>query len=270
MAKVALSAVDDDGAERNMILENPDWNFEHIKINAAKKWNEELSKIKVSSSDKNKLSIFYTAMYHCMIHPNIYNDVDGRYRGRDLQIHQTDHNYYTVFSLWDTFRAWHPLMTIIDEERVTDFIRTFLLQYEQGGLLPVWELAANETECMIGYHAVSVIADAMMKGIKGFDYEKALEACKFSAEQRNRFGLGAYIDKGFLEVEDEHESVSKTLEYAYDDWCIAQMAKLLGKEDDYNTYMHRSQSWKNLFDPVTGFIRPRSNGGWLNPLTLLK
>jgi len=265
MAKVALSAVDDDGAERNMILENPDWNFEHIKINAAQKWNEELSKIKVSSSDKNKLTVFYTAVYHCMMHPNIYNDVDGRYRGRDLQIHQTDHNYYTVFSLWDTFRTWHPLMTIIDSARTVDFIRTFLLQYEQGGLLPVWELAANETECMIGYHAVSVIADAMMKGIKGFDYEKAFEACKFSAEQRNRFGLGAYIDKGFLEAEDEHESVSKTLEYAYDDWCIAQMAKLLGKEDDYNTYMQRSQSWKNLFDPVTGFIRPRSNGGWLNP-----
>jgi predicted alpha-1,2-mannosidase len=263
--KTALSAVDAEGANRNMMIENPEWNFEGIKNASAELWNKELSKIRVRSSDTNKLTIFYTALYHCMLQPNIYNDVDGRYRGRDLMIHQTDHDYYTVFSLWDTFRAWHPLMTIIDEKRTADFIRTFLLQYEQGGLLPVWELSSNETECMIGYHAVSVIADAMMKGIKGFDYDKAFEACMKSAEAVNRYGLGAYMDKGFLEAEDEHESVSKTLEYAYDDWCIAQMAKQLGRTEEYDRYMERSQSWKNLFDPVTGFIRPRSNGGWLKP-----
>jgi predicted alpha-1,2-mannosidase len=263
LVKTALSAVDNEGAARNMMLENQDWNFENIRAQADQVWNKELSKIKVSSADKNKLIIFYTALYHCMIHPNIYNDVDGRYRGRDLRIHQTDHNYYTVFSLWDTFRAWHPLLSIIDEKRTVDFIRTFLLQYEQGGLLPVWELAANETECMIGYHAVSVIADAMMKGFKGFDYEMAYEACKKSAEKRERYGLAAYIDKGFLETEDEHESVSKTLEYAYDDWCIAQMAKLLNRTEDFNQYLIRSQSWKNLFNPANGFIQPRTNGGWL-------
>ena len=265
LVKTALSAVDSDGADRNMMMENPEWNFENIKAAAQDVWNQELSKIKVNSSDTDKLTVFYTALYHCMLQPNIYNDVDGRYRGRDLMIHQTDHDYYTVFSLWDTFRAWHPLMTIIDEKRTVDFIRTFILQYEQGGLLPVWELSSNETECMIGYHAVSVIADAMMKGIKGFDYEKAFEACVKSAEAADRYGLGDYINKGFLESEDEHESVSKTLEYAYDDWCIAQMAKQLGKTEEYERYAERAQSWKNLFDPVTGFIRPRSNGGWQKP-----
>jgi len=264
--KVSLSAVDEEGAKKNMEAEIPGWNFEGTLIDAQDAWNKELSKIQVQSEDENKLTIFYTALYHCMIQPNVYSDVDGRYRGRDMQIHKTDgFTYYTVFSLWDTFRAWHPLMTLIDEKRTVDFIKTFLAEYEQGGLLPVWELSSNETECMIGYHSVSVMADAMMKGIQGFDYSKALEAAKKSAETRERYGLGAYIDKGFLEAEDENESVSKTLEYAYDDWCIAQMAKQLNREDDYKTYMERSQSWKNMFDPITGFIRPRSNGGWLKP-----
>lgn len=265
LVKVALSAVDYDGAMNNLKSEADHWDFEKVKQDAKNLWNKELSKIEVESNDRDKLTIFYTALYHCFIQPNIYNDVDGRYRGRDLKIHTADHDYYTVFSLWDTFRAWHPLMTIIDEKRTVDFIKTFLLQYEQGGLLPVWELSSNETECMIGYHAVSVIADAITKGIKGFDYEKALEACKKSADSRNRFGLGAYIDKGFLELEDEHESVSKTLEYAYNDWCIAQIAQQLGKEDDYKTYYKRSQAWRNLINPENGFMNQRSNGGFQKP-----
>ena len=186
---------------------------------------------------------FYTALYHCFIQPNIYNDVDGRYRGRDFKIHKAEgFNYYTVFSLWDTFRAYHPLMTIIDRKRTLDFIKTFLAEYEQGGMLPVWELSSNETECMIGYHSVSVIADASVKGITGFNLDQALDAMKKSAESRNRFGLGAYIDKGMIETDDDGENVSRTLEYAYDDWCIAQVAKLLHKENEYRTYMDRSQS----------------------------
>jgi len=156
-------------------------------------------------------------------------------------------------------------MTIIDRKRTLDFIKTFLAQYEQGGLLPVWELSSNETECMIGYHSVSVIADAAVKGINGFDMEKAFEAMKKSAEARNRYGLGAYMDKGMIETDDDGENVSRTLEYAYDDWCIAQMALLLKKDSDYKLYMERSQYWKNLFDPVSGFIRPRKNGGWYEP-----
>lgn len=265
MVKVALSAVDYDGAMKNMKAEADHWDFEQTKQEARNLWNKELSKIEVTSSDKGKLTVFYSALYHCFIQPNIYNDVDGRYRGRDLKIHQADHDYYTVFSLWDTFRAWHPLMTMIDVKRTVDFIKTFLLQYEQGGLLPVWELSSNETECMIGYHAVSVIADAITKGIKGFDYEKALEACKKSAEARDRFGLGAYMDKGFLELEDEHESVSKTLEYAYNDWCIAQIAQQLGKDEDYKRFYKRSQSWRNLINPENGFMNQRSNGGFQKP-----
>jgi hypothetical protein len=220
----------------------------------------------VSGGTNEQMKNFYTALYHCFIQPNIYNDVDHRYRGRDNQIHTAiGFDYYTVFSLWDTFRAWHPLMTIIDRKRTSDFIKTFLAQYEQGGLLPVWELSSNETECMIGYHSVSVIADAVSKGITDYNLEKVFEAMKKSAESADRFGLGAYMSKGFLETDDEHESVSKTLEYCYDDWCIAQVAKQLNRDSDYKRYMTRSQGWKNLFDREKTFIRPRKNGGWYEP-----
>jgi predicted alpha-1,2-mannosidase len=266
LAKVSLSSVSEDGARKNMDSELPKWDFEKVKEEAHDAWQKELSKIEVSGGTEEQTKIFYTALYHCFLQPNIYNDVDGQYRGRDLKIHIAEgFNYYTVFSLWDTFRAWHPLMTIIDRNRTLDFIKTFLAQYEQGGLLPVWELSSNETECMIGYHSVSVIADAALKGITGFDMEKAFEAMKKSAMMGDRYGLGAYMEKGCLSADDESESVSKTLEYAYDDWCIAQMARLLNKEKEYQYFMERSQSWKNLFDPQSGFIRPRKNGGWLEP-----
>lgn len=265
MTKVALSPVTIEGAEKNMMAECPHWDFEKIKEEAEGHWNNELDKIDVTSSDKNKLKIFYTALYHTMIQPNVAMDVDSMYRGRDDKLHKAHgFTYYSVFSLWDTFRAAHPLYTIIDQKRTADFINTFLAQYEQGGRLPVWELSGNETDCMIGYHSVSVIADAMVKGIKGFDYEKAYEASKHSA-MLDHFGLKAYKEKGFISMEDEHESVSKTLEYAYDDWCIAQMAKLLKKESDHEYFMKRSQSWKNVFDPETGFMRPKKNGGWFSP-----
>jgi predicted alpha-1,2-mannosidase len=266
LVKVALSSVSDSGANRNMQTELPHWDFEKVKKQAHDAWQKELSVIEVSGGTDEQMKNFYTALYHCMVVPNIYSDVDGQYRGRDNQIHPADgFDYYTVFSLWDTFRAWHPLMTIIDRKRTHDYIETFLAQYRQGGLLPVWELSSNETECMIGYHSVPVIVDAAIKGITNFDMEKALEAMKKSAESKTRYGLGAYMDHGFLSMEDEGENVSKTLEYAYDDWCIAQMAKLLHHDADYNRYMERSQYWKNLFDPATGFIRPRKNGGWLTP-----
>ncbi len=266
LVKVALSSVSEYGAGKNMETELPHWDFDRVKMEAHDAWQKELTKIEVSGGTDEQMKIFYTALYHTMIQPNIYNDVDGHYRGRDLKIHQADgFNYYSVFSLWDTFRAWHPLMTIIDRKRTLDYIKTFLAQYEQGGLLPVWELSSNETECMIGYHSVSVIADAAVKGITGFNMEEAFEAMKKSAESRDRYGLAAYMDKGCLSVEDEANSVSKTLEYAYDDWCIAQMAQLLHHEKDYQYFMERSQSWKNLYDPETGFIRPRKNGGWLQP-----
>ncbi|NHN25457.1 alpha-mannosidase [Flavobacterium jejuense] len=264
LVKVSLSPTSYEGAKLNS-SEIKHWDFEKVKKDAEALWNKELSKIEVSSNDKDKLAVFYTALYHTMMQPNIAQDLDGKYRGRDNKIHTAEgFDYYTVFSLWDTFRGAHPLYTLIDKKRTSDYINTFLKQYEQGGRLPVWELASNETDCMIGYHSVSVIADAMVKGIKGFDYEKAFEASKASA-MRDVLGLEAYKRQGFISIDDDHESVSKTVEYAYDDWCIAQMAQILNKPKEYEYFMKRSQNWKNLFDWETGFIRPKKNGGWDKP-----
>lgn len=265
LVKVALSPTGYEGAAKNMKQEMPGFDFVKVRKAAEKLWDKELSKIEITSKDKGKLAIFYTALYHTMMQPNIAMDVDGMYRGRDNEIHKAEgFDYYSVFSLWDTFRAAHPLYTLIDKKRTADFINTFLMQYEQGGRLPVWELAGNETDCMIGYHAVSVMADAMMKGIEGFDYQKAFDAAKHSATL-DHLGLDAYKRQGFISIDDEHESVSKTLEYAYDDWCIAQMAARLNRMEDYEYFMKRAQSWKNIFDPVTGHMRPKKNGGWDKP-----
>ncbi|MDQ6757350.1 MAG: GH92 family glycosyl hydrolase, partial [Bacteroidota bacterium] len=263
--KVAISQVSAEGARKNLLSELPGWDFEKVKIDADRIWNKELNKIEVSGSSLSQLKIFYTALYHTMIVPNIANDVDGQYRGRDNKLHTAlGYSYYTVFSLWDTYRACHPLYTIIDKARTLDYIKTFLTQYKEGGRLPVWELSSNETDCMIGYHSVPVIVDAAAKGIDKFDKKLALEAMERSATG-NRYGLPALIDHGYLEVEDESENVSKTLEYAYDDWCIAKFAKMIGKEDDYKSYIQRAQAYKNLLDPVTGFMRPKKNGNWISP-----
>ena len=332
LLKVALSNVSIEGARKNMAAELPGWDFDKVRADAKAAWNKELSKIEVSGGTDAQTTTFYTALYHTMIQPNIFDDVDGSYLGHDKRIHNIDDrvqkpareqrrtthrrryalanarasasrsqyphswqaynagkpgsNEYTVFSLWDTFRAAHPLYTIIDQKRTVDFINTFIRQYEQGGRLPVWELAGNETDCMIGYHAVSVIADAMAKGIKGFDYLKAYDAAKHSAEL-DRDGLAAYKKRGYISMEDENESVSKTLEYAYDDWCIAQMARIMGGRyeawlhtvnkvfesaepemqygEDYRKYSARARSFENLFDPATGFMRPKKNGGFVTP-----
>jgi predicted alpha-1,2-mannosidase len=264
LIKVSLSPTGYEGAKLNM-GEIRDWDFGKAKINAEELWDRELSKIEITEAKKDKLAVFYTALYHTMVQPNIAQDIDGKYRGRDNEMHTAEgFDYYSVFSLWDTFRAAHPLYTLIDKKRTADFINTFLKQYEQGGRLPVRELASNETDCMIGYHSVSVMSDAMAKGIKGFDYDKAFEAAKHSA-MLDHLGLDAYKKNGFISMDDEHESVSKTLEYAYDDWCISQMALLLNKPDDYLEFTIRSQSWKNIFDRETGFMRPRKNGGWERP-----
>ena len=265
LVKVGISATSIDGALRNLATEIKGWDFDAVRQAASQAWETELRKIEVSGGSEAQLKNFYTALYHTMTAPNLFMDVDGQYRGRDFKNHQASgFENYTVFSLWDTFRGAHPLYTIIDQKRTRDFIITFLAQYEQGGRLPVWELAANETDTMIGYHAVSVIADAAAKGIRGFDLQKAFEAMKHSAEA-DHFGLRGYKDRGYLEMEEERESVSKTLEYAYDDWCIAEVARTLGRTDDYRRYLRRAQSYKNVFDRESGFVRPRSNGGWLTP-----
>ena len=200
-----------------------------------------------------------------MIAPNIYQDIDGRYRGMDAKVHQSkEHTHYTVFSLWDTYRAAHPLYTIIEQERTNDFIKTFIEKYKNGGIMPIWDLAANYTGCMIGYHAVPVIADAYLKGIRDYDVATAFEAMQHSAT-RDKLGLESYKSYGFIPVENESESVSKTLEYAYDDWTIAQMAKALGKKDAYKRFTERAQNYKNVYDPSTQFMRGKYRNSWFAP-----
>lgn len=265
VVKVGISAVDVAGARKNLDAEIPGWDFDAVRRDASAAWERELSKIVVEGGTESQQRVFYTALYHAMLSPNLFVDVDGRYRGRDLAVHQTDSpDNYTVFSLWDTFRALHPLLTIVDTHRTAEFVRTFIRQYEQGGRLPVWELAGNETDCMIGYHSVSVIADAVRKKIGGFDVRRAYEAMKHSAEE-NRRGLDSYKRLGYVAGDQEPESVSKTLEYAYDDWCIALVAEELGEKEEAARYMRRAQNYKNLFDPSVGFMRARQDGVWFSP-----
>lgn len=263
--KVALSAVDASGARKNLYAEIPGWDFDRVRADAFDAWNTELSRILVRGGTKEQRKTFYTAMYHAFIQPNTFFDVDRRYRGMDRNIHYAEHfDPYTVFSLWDTYRTWHPLMTIIDTRRTVHYIRMMLDMYEKGGLLPIWELAANETYTMIGNHALSVISDAYMKGIRDFDAEQAMQAMLHSAT-RDHFGLDVYRQYGHIPGDMEHESISKTLEYAYNDWNIAVMAREMGLEAVYREYIYRAQFYKNIFDPTTGFMRPRINGGWLTP-----
>lgn len=264
---VGISAVDCDGAAKNLDAECPGFDFDAVRDAARETWRKQLGKIEVHGGADAQLRTFYTALYHCCIAPNVFSDVDGRYRGRDQQIHQADGwTQYTVFSLWDTFRTLHPLMTIIEPQRTNDWINTFLAQYREGGALPVWELAANETDCMIGYHAVPVIADAYAKGIRGYDVDEALKAMVASANRDVR-GLKDYREQGFVPADKEGESVSKTLEYAYDDWCIASIEPNPWRRFAGATSgsADRSQSWKNLFDPGSGFFRPRRNNKFIEP-----
>ena len=265
IVKVGISATSIEGARKNLEQEGQGWDFDKTHQAAVSKWESSLGKISIKGGTKSQQTTFYTALYHNMLAPNLFSDVDGKYRGHDMQIHQADQtNVYTVFSLWDTFRATHPLYTLIEQKRTNEFINTFLNQYEQGGLLPVWELAGNETFCMIGYHSVPVIADAYAKGIRDYDVNKAFEAMKFSSN-KDHLGLSSYRSHGYIPSADEAESVSKTLEYSYDDWCIAMMASDLGKSEDAAEYTKRSQSYKNIYDPETGFMRARQNGGWFGP-----
>ncbi|MCK5338133.1 MAG: GH92 family glycosyl hydrolase, partial [Bacteroidales bacterium] len=265
MVKVGISAVDAAGAKNNLETEIPAWDFDGIRQKAYDSWNEELGRIEVEGGTDAQKVTFYTAMYHSFLAPYLYSDADGRYRGHDLQVHRADgHEMYTVFSLWDTFRALHPLFTIVQRERTNDLIKSILDMYDKGGLLPVWELAANETWCMIGYHSIPVIADAYAKDIRGYDVGLAYEAMRKSSMQ-DREGLKYYRQYGFIPAGMDGASVSKTLEYAYDDWCIASMGKDLGFEEDYVNYIQRAQYYKNLFDPETGFMRGRMNGMWVTP-----
>jgi predicted alpha-1,2-mannosidase len=263
--KVGISGVSMANAKLNLDAEIPAWDFAGLLRQSEQAWNTELGKIAVKGGTANDRTIFYTALYHATLSPNVYTDVNGEYRGTDLQVHKADgFTNYTVFSLWDTHRALHPLLSIIDRGRTLDFVKTFLKQYQQGGMLPVWELSGNETFCMIGYHAVPVIVDAWQKGIRDFDQALALEAMTSYANS-NRFGLPHYRRLGYLPNDLESESVSKTVEYAYDDWCIAQFAKWTGRTDVADTFMRRALSYRNLYDATTGHLRGRVQGLWYSP-----
>ena len=263
--KVAISAVSAANALENLDSEISGWDFNQVREATRSKWDRELARVQAEGSQEQK-ETFYTSLYHAMLVPNLYQDVNGDYRGFDQNIHRAKgFTEYTVFSLWDTFRAEHPLLSLIQEKRDSDMINSILAHYDQSAdhLLPMWELQGNETWCMIGYHAVPVIVDGYLKHVKGFDAQHAYEAIKATAMNPDYDGLASYRKLGWVPCDEEDESLSKTLEYAYDDWCVAQMAKALGKQEDYDYFMKRSANYRNIYDPSIGWMRSKdSNGNW--------
>lgn len=284
LAKVGISSVDEEGARLNVEAEIPNWDFEGVMKQANTVWNEALGKIDIETSDNDSRTVFYTSLYHAFIQPSLASDVDGRYRTMGHEIKQdASYTNYTVFSLWDTFRAAHPLYTIVTPEQNQAFIRSLLRKYDEGGILPKWELASNETGTMIGYHAVSVIADAMMKKQCDFDVKKALEACIRSSvyditgvtPMMERQILNGKLmpvsikyknELGYIPCDKVGGSVSQGLEFAYNDWLIAQMMKEHNRKDLYDKYMELSRNYRNYFDPETKLMRGRlSDGSWITP-----
>ena len=268
VVSTALSGVSMEGAMKNLQAEVPTDDFDKYLASARKDWDERLGKIEIQCEDRDERTKFYTALYHSMLAPTIYNDVDGAYYGPDKQVHQADGwTNYSTFSLWDTYRAAHPLYTYVAPERVNDMVKSLLAFYEQNGRLPVWNMWASETDMMIGYHAVAVIADAYLKGIGDFDAEKALEACVATANLDDYRGIGAYKKLGYVpcNLKDPYNaddwSLSKTLEYAYDDYCIARMAEKMGRTDVAEEFYKRSQNYRNVYNPRTGFMQPRDDRG---------
>jgi predicted alpha-1,2-mannosidase len=273
MVKVALSPVSAAGALKNLQAEIPHWDFDRVAADADALWESELSRVRIEAVPAVK-TVFYTAMYHAFLGPTVYMDVDGFYRGVDQEIHRAEGFVnYTTFSLWDTYRALHPLFTIVQQQRTGDMVRSMLAHRNQSvhGILPVWSHHANENWCMIGYHAVPVIADAWMKGIRNYDGREALAAMVASSAYAPYDGIGDYMKYGFVPAGGNTNSASKTLEYAYDDWCIQRMASDLGVPDIAREYRLRSRSFEKIFDPSAGFMRPRNaDGSWVSPFDPLK
>lgn len=283
-AKIGISSVDTDGAEKNLTAEIPGWNFEKVRTDANDAWNDYLSKIDITADNDSDKTIFYTALYHSAISPNLFTDVDGRHLGMDKQPRQGDaaNPVYTVFSLWDTHRALHPLMTIIDPQLNNLFIKSLLDKYDEGGLLPMWELSGDYTATMTGYHSVSLMADAISKNIADFDIEKAYEAARKSSNA-DTTGIKAHPavrralyfpskafknTLGFIPWNEEHESVAKGLEYAYDDWCIATIAEAAGDTAGVAEFTKKGKAYKEYFDPVTRFMRGKdAKGKWHEPFS---
>lgn len=282
LVKVGVSAVDKDGAQRNVETEIPAWDFDAVRAAARQSWNEYLSKIDIETEDADQRTMFYTALYHTGMQPNLFTDADGRYLGMDLKVHQNQTNepLYTIFSLWDTFRAYHPLMTIIQPEMNQAFIRSLLQKQREGGIFPMWELAGNYTGTMIGYHAASLIADAYTKGYRDFDVEEAYRACLRAAEY-DTTGIHCpalvlphlmpqakyWKNKiGYVPCDKDNEAVAKALEYAYDDWCISVLAKALGDTVNQQKYEAFAKGYQKYFDPTTRFMRGvDSKGNWREP-----
>lgn len=262
LVTTALSGTSMEAAARNLEAEAPKDDFDFYMKQAQENWTKELAKIEVTSDDADKKTIFYTAMYHAMLAPTIYSDVDGSYFGPDGQGHQAEGwTNYSTFSLWDTYRASHPLFIYLQPERVSDMIQCFLHFYEQNGALPLWNLYGWETDMMIGYHAVPVIVDAYLKGIGDFDPVKALEACVTTANRDDYRSIGFYKEKGYVASDHENWSMSKTMEYAYDDYCIARMAEAMGEKEIADEFYRRSQNYRNVFNPETSFMQPRDSKG---------
>jgi len=261
--KMAISPVSQDNALENMRAEIPGWDFDQVRKQARGEWNRELSKITVNTAEDDKVN-FYTAMYHAFINPTTYNDTNGEYKGLDQGVHTAKgFTNYTTFSLWDTYRALHPFFNIIQPSRNNDMVKSMMAHYDQSSLkmLPVWSNSANDNWCMSGYHSVSVLTDAIIKGVYNGDPGAALQACIVTSNHRDYDGIGYYIDKGYIPAEKSGTSISNTLEYAYDDWCIAQLAKKLNRQDVYQEYIKRSGNWLNNFDPSTGFMRAKMADG---------
>ncbi|WP_251237079.1 GH92 family glycosyl hydrolase [Bacteroides nordii] len=268
IVSTAISGVSTEGAAKNLLAEVPDDNFDKYRNLTRDNWNRQLSKIEIVSNSTDDKVNFYTALYHSMIAPTIYSDVDGTYYGPDKKTHKTDGWVnYSTFSLWDTFRAAHPLFTYTEPERANDMVKSFIAFYEQNKRLPVWNFYGSETDMMIGYHAVPVIVDAYLKGITDVDPEKALEACIATANIDNYRGIGLYKKLGYVpyNIADsynaENWSLSKTLEYAYDDYCIAKMAEKMGKKEIADEFYKRSLNYKNLYNPATSFMQPKDDKG---------
>jgi predicted alpha-1,2-mannosidase len=272
--KFALSPVSTKNAVENMRAEIPHWDFEKTKQQAQAAWNAELNKIVITTEKIEEKINFYTAMYHAALMPTVYMDVNGEYKGLDQNVHKAEgFTNYTSFSLWDTYRAFHPYQNIVNPTRNGDIVKSMLAHYDQSVLhmLPIWSHYANDNWCMSGYHSVSVIADAIIKETVVTDANKALDACVATARQRNYEGIGYYIDKGYIPQEKNGVSVSNTLEYAYDDWCIAQLAKKIGRTPIYDEFIKRSQNWRNVYDASIGFMRPRlSDGSFKKEFDVLK
>ncbi len=266
MAKVGISSVSVENAITNLDTSLPGWDFEATRKAASDAWEKELSKILITSDDPDQKKIFYTALYHTMVAPALFSDVNGQFKGLNGDV-QTAEGYkrYTVFSLWDTYRALHPLFTITEQARVNDMVKSMLDHYKQCGILPVWELEGNETFCMVGNHSISVIAEAIMKGIGDFDAELAFEAMK-ATSLHDRDGMGLYDKLGYMPADKVPQSVAKSLEVAVDDWAVAAVAKKLGKTADAEYFFKRSESYRQYFDKDTGFMRGKlSNGKWTEP-----